>query len=90
MEALEHPPNIWVVVDADHHPPLAPPHEVSHPLVVFEGEVHSITLGLPVGRVHVEEGVRPVVAFGAVQPRQVLNVDPGQALPGGREVFFDP
>lgn len=90
MKTLEHPPDVRVVIDADHHLPLAAPHEVGHTLVVLEGEIHPIALGLPVRRVHVEKGVRPVIPLGTVQPGQILDVDAGQALPGGREVLFDP
>ncbi|MNP05318.1 hypothetical protein D3C76_972650 [compost metagenome] len=36
------------------------------------------------------EGVGPVIAFGAVEPRQIFHVGTGQTLPGGREVFLNP
>ena len=79
-----------MLVDADHHPPLAPPHEVRHPLIVLERKVHAIACRLPVGRIHVVKGVCTVVALSAVQSRKVLNVGAGQPLPSCKEVLFDP
>lgn len=49
VETSEHPPDVRVVIDADHHPALAAPHEVGHALVLLEREVDSIAGGLPVG-----------------------------------------
>ena len=46
----------------------------------------AIALGLPVRRVHVEQGVGPVVAVNAGCPVQILDVGSGrQAKMGGRE-----
>lgn len=89
MEAVEGTPDIWVVVDADHHLALAPSHEVGHPLVLLEGEVHAIAGGLPVRRVHVEEGVRSIVALRAGEPGQVLDIGTGEALPCGGQILLD-
>ena len=89
MKPRKHPPNIRMVVDADHHLAFAASHKISHALIVFKREVHAVASGLPVRWIHVVEGVRPVVALGAFQPRQVLDVGAGQSLPGGREVFLD-
>lgn len=81
MEAFEHPADIWMVIDADHYLPLAAAHEVGHPLVLFEQEVHAVALGLPVRRVHVMKGVRAIVALNALKPRQILNIGSRQPLP---------
>jgi len=86
VEALEHAPDVRMIVDADHDLALAPAHEVGQ---LLEWEVDPIPLGLPVRRIHVEERVRPVVPFGAVEPGQALNVGAGEALPGCRQVLFD-
>lgn len=90
VKPLKYSPDIRVIVDAHHHLPSATSHELGHPLVVFEGEIHTIACGLPVRRVHVMEGVRPVVAFGAFKPAQVLDVGTRQPLPGRRQVLLDP
>jgi len=79
-----------MIVNAYHHLASTATHEVDHPLIVLERKIHAVTGGLPVRRVHVMERVRPVVAFGAVKPREVFDVGTRQALPGGREVFLDP
>lgn len=68
VEAFENTPDVRVVVDADHHPALAAPHEHGHLLVVLEGEVDTVTCRLPVRRVHVVKRVRSIVAFSAFQP----------------------
>ena len=90
MKALKHPPNVRVIIDADHDLPFAAPHKVSHTLVILEGKVHAITRRLPVRRVHVVKGVGTVVAFSTGQPGQVFNVGAGQPLPRCRQVFLDP
>lgn len=90
METLEHPPYIWVIVDTHHDPTLAAPHEISHPFVVLKREVDAIAGSLPVRRIHVVEGIRTVIPFSAVKPREVFDVSAGQSLPGGREVLLDP
>ena len=66
MKPRKHPPNVRVVVDADHHLAFAAPHKVSHALVVFKREVDAVASSLLVRRVHVVEGVRPVVALCAL------------------------
>ncbi|MNR59497.1 hypothetical protein D3C85_1807630 [compost metagenome] len=66
METMEHPPNVWVVVDAYHHLAFTAAHEVGHPFIVLKRKVHPIAGGLPVRRVHVVKGMGTVVAFGAV------------------------
>ena len=48
MNPLNNPLNVRVVVDADHHFAFTVPHEVSHALVVFKREIHSVTSCLPV------------------------------------------
>ncbi|MNE19827.1 hypothetical protein D3C80_1129240 [compost metagenome] len=78
-----------MVVDADHHLALAAAHEVRHAFVFLEREIHAIAGGLPVRRVHVEERVRSIIAFGASEPGQVLDVGAGEALPGSRQILFD-
>ena len=89
MKPIKHSPDVRVVVDADHHLAFATPHKVSHPLVIFKREVHSVSSGLPVRRVHVVEDVRAVVALCALKPGEIFDVGPGQTLPGGRKVFFN-
>lgn len=89
MEAVEGAPDIRVVVDADHHLPLAPTHEVGHALVLLEEEVDAVAGGLPIGGIHVEERVRSIIAFCAGEPGQVLDVGTGEALPGGGQIFLD-
>lgn len=90
MEPLEDSPNVRMVVDADHDLPFATSHELGDALIVFKGKIHAIACRLPVRRIHVVKGVCTVVAFCAVQPRQIFNVGARQALPRGREVFLDP
>lgn len=89
MEALEYTPDVRMIVDADHDHALAPPHEVSHLLVLLEREFDPLSLGLPVRRIHVEERVQPVVPFDAVKPRHALNVGVGKPLPGCRRILFN-
>lgn len=89
MEALEHTPDVRMIVDADHDLALAPAHEVGHLLVLLEREVDPIPLSLPVRRIHVEERVRPVVTLSAFEPGQALNVGAGEPLPGCRQVLLD-
>lgn len=48
VNPLEHPADVRVIIDADHHLALAAPHEVGHSLVVVEGEVDAVAGGLPV------------------------------------------
>lgn len=69
VKAVKHPPDVRVIVDADHHLAFAATHEVGHPRVVFKREVNAITGGLPIRRVHVMEGMSTVVAFSAFEPR---------------------
>lgn len=90
MKPLKHPSDVRIVVDADHHPALAPAHELGHSLVIIEQEIHAVAGRFPVRRVHVMEGVRTVVAFCAFEPGQVFHVGAGQALPGGGQVLLDP
>ncbi len=90
MEPFKQASYVRVVIDADHHLSFACPHEISHALVVLERKIYTIPSRLPVRRVHVMEGVRPVVTLGALKPRQVLDVGARQTLPGRRKVLFDP
>lgn len=89
MEAVKGSPDIRVVVDTDHHPTLAPAHEVGHTLVLLERKIHAIASGLPIRRVHVEKCVRSIIALGAIEPGQVLDVGACEALPRGRQVLLD-
>lgn len=89
VEAVERPPDVRVVVDADHHPPLGAPHEVGHTLVLLGWKVDAVAVGLPVRWVHVEERVCSIIALGTIEPGQVFDVGASQALPGGREVLID-
>ena len=83
-EAIEHPPDIWVIVDAYHGLALASPHEFGHPLVLLQTKFPAVPSCLPVRRIHIVKGVRPIVFFGALQPGQVLNAGSGKTLPGLR------
>lgn len=89
MEALESRPDIGMVVDADHDPALAAPHEIGHLQVLLEGEGNAVALCLPVRWVHVVKGVRPIVALDAIKPGQVLHIHPSKPLPGRGQVLFD-
>ena len=77
MKPFKHPPNVRMVVDADHHLAFAATHKDGHALVVFKRKFDAIACGLPVGRIHVMEGVRPVVTLCAFKPWQILNVGAG-------------
>jgi len=90
METFEHPTNVRVVIDADHHLAFAAAHEVGHPFVVLERKVHSIAGRLPIRRIHVMESVGTVVTFRAFKPGEIFDVGAGQPLPSGREIFLDP
>jgi hypothetical protein len=81
--------DIGVVVNAHHHPALAAPHELGHRQVLLEREVHAVPLGFPIRRIHVVEGVRPVVTLDTFQPGQVLDIHSGQPLPRRGEVLLD-
>lgn len=89
VEAVEGAPDVRVIVDADHHLALATAHEVGHALVLLEGKVHPVASGLPIRRVHVEERVRSIIALGAGEPGQVLDIGAGEALPRGGQVLLD-
>ena len=90
MEAFKHAADIRMVVDADHHLAFATAHEIGHPFVVFEREIHAIAGSLPVRRIHVVERVGTVVAFSAFKPGKIFDVGAGQALPRSRQVLLDP
>lgn len=89
MKTIEYLPDARVVVDADHHLALAPAHEVGHALVLIEGEGDAVAGGLPVRGVHVEKRVRSIVALGAGEPGEVLDVGAGEALPRSGQVLLD-
>lgn len=76
-EALERFPYVRVVVDADHHLALAAAHGLGQLLVLVEVERHAVAFGLPVRWVGIKEGMRAVVAFQALLPRQVLDIGTG-------------
>lgn len=90
VETSEHTADVRVIVNTDHHPTFAAPHEIGHSLVIVERKIYAVAGGLPVRGIHVVEGVGTVVAFGAFQPGQVFDVRAGQALPSGRKVLLDP
>jgi len=50
--------------------PLTARHEVSHPFVVLEREVHAISSGLPVRRAHVVKRMSAVVALSTIKPEK--------------------
>lgn len=81
MEAIERSADVWVVIEADHHPALATTHELRHVLVLLEWEIHAISGSLPIWRVHVEKRVCSIIALGTVEPGQILDVGAGEALP---------
>jgi len=82
VEPLKRSADVWMIVDADHHPTLAPAHEVGHALVLLDGEVDAIAGSLPIRRVHVEERVCSIIALGAGEPGQTLDIGACEALPG--------
>lgn len=90
MEAFKHSANIRVIVDADHDLPLATPHKVSHSLVTLKGKIHPVAGRLPVGRIHIVEGMGAVIALGTLKPAQIFNIGAGHTLPRCRKVFLDP
>jgi len=89
MEALESSMNIRMVVNAHHDLTLTAAHEIGHSLVLLERKIHTIAGGLPVRRIHVEERVHSIVALGAIEPGQVLDVGAGEALPRGGQVLLN-
>src|SRR5690606_11705115 len=68
---------------------FASPHELRHALVFLEGEIDTVPLGLPVRRVHVMEGMWPIIALGTGQPWQMLDVHARQSLPRQGQILFD-
>ena len=68
IKPFKYTPNVRMIVDADHHLAFAAAHKVSHALVVFKREVHAVSSGLPLRRVHVVEGVRAVVTLCTLKP----------------------
>lgn len=90
VKPLKHPPDIRVIVDADHHLAFAAARKVGHALIVLERTFHAIAGGMPVRRVQVVKGMGTVVTFSTFKPGEIFDVGAGQALPGGREVFLDP
>ena len=89
MEAVEGASDVRVVVNADHHLALAATHEIGHALVLLEGEVDAVAGGLPVWGIHIEKRVCSIVALGAGEPGQVLDVGAGEALPRGGKVLLN-
>ncbi|MNP41674.1 hypothetical protein D3C76_1353900 [compost metagenome] len=81
MEPVEGTPNVRVIVDTNHYLALATAHEIGHAFVLLEREVDAVAGGLPVRRIHVKECVRTVIALSAGEPREILNVGAGEALP---------
>src|SRR5690606_30196959 len=89
-EPLEHPPDLGVVVDGQHHLALGATHPGGHALVLLERELHAITLRLPVGRVEIVQSRRTVIALDHLMPRTVLDNDVGQAQVDSAEFLLDP
>ena len=89
VEAIKGAPDVRMVIDADHHLALAPPHEVGHAFVLLKRKVHTVADGLPVRRIHVEERMRSIVALGTGKPGQMLHVRAGKPLPCRRQVFLN-
>jgi len=78
-----------VVVDGEDGVALEGAHGAGDALVFAERERGAVALGLPVGRVEVEQGVGTVVAVDAVVPGEVLDDDLGQTQVGGTQLVFD-
>ena len=89
VKAVEGTSDVRVIVDADHNPALAAAHEIGNALVLLEWEVHAISGGLPVGRVHIKERVGAIVSLGTVEPAQVLDIRASETLPRGRQVLLN-
>ena len=68
-----------MVVDAEHHPALASAHKFGYPFVVLKTKLDPIPRHLPVRRVHIVEGMRPVITLGAFIPRQIFYINLSQA-----------
>lgn len=90
MKLCEYTPDVRMIVDADHHLALAAPHEVGHPLVLFERKSDTVAGGLPLRRIHVMEGVHPVITLRALKPGEVFNKGHRQPLPCCRQVLLNP
>lgn len=69
VEAFEGSANVRMIVDADHHSAFASLHEFSHSLVVTELELNTVSVCLPIRRIHVMESMSTVVLLGALKPR---------------------
>ena len=80
---IEQGRDVWVVIDGEHHFTLHAAHGFGQPLVFFPAELLRVADRLPIRRVGIKEGVRPVVAFQAALPRLILNVHATQTLLGG-------
>lgn len=72
-KAVKHPPDIRVIVDADHGFALDATEYLGHFLVLLPAKWHAVSLGLPVRRIHIEEGVGAIVAADAVLPGEVFH-----------------
>ena len=68
MVAREDPADVWVVVEADDGLALELCQHARHFFVLFYAKGYPISLRLPVGRIHIKEGVWAVIALNAVLP----------------------
>ena len=84
-EGLAHLRNI---VNRDHHLALDRSGQLGHAGVLIDAEVHAITFGTPIGRVAVEQGVRPVILGDARRPVQMLDEGLGQAQMRLAQILF--
>lgn len=90
VKPRKHPPDIRVIVDADHHLAFAAPHKVDHALVILKWKIQAVAGRLPVRWIHVVERMDTVVALSTFKPAKVFNISAGQTLPRCRQVFLDP
>jgi len=89
VEAVEGAPDVRVIVDADHHLALAAAHEVGHALVLLKRENPRRSQRSASRGVHVEECVCLILALGAGEPGQVLDVSAVEALPRCGKILLD-
>lgn len=63
MVAHEDPAGVWVFIDADDGLAFELGQHVRHFILLFYVKGYPISFRLPVGRVHIKESVRAVIAL---------------------------
>ena len=69
----------------NHHLALDRPGQIGEVFILFDRKRGAVPGGGPVGRVTVEQRVRPVVSLDAIDPRQMLDQHQCQAQVGRRK-----